>query len=449
MLFSVPFEGDYPRIIQILMAGGLDLEPRKRKIPVLAGGVALWLNPRPLFPFLDGFILGELEAVGEPLLSAVLAGSPEKADLMKRLAQIPGFLTPEEGPFPAEIAKADTLGRPLVSHLRSPEAEFGECQLIEVTRGCGQSCRFCAAGYIYRPPRRPPREALLAALEELTPRIKVGLIGLEFLKAEEVIEFALALLDRGHRLSFSSIRLDALRPDLKPVFLHVKTLTLAPEAGSDRLRRILNKRLPRELILETARMLRSWPAKRLKLYFMFGLPMETEEDLQAIPELASQIKDLSKKEITVSLAPFVPKPWTPFQWAPLEDPRILKNKARKLQKALRSLGIRVSVESLRAAQIQALLARGGEELQGFIRDLASGKSLSQALKSLPYPPSQAFQGPPPDRALAWEEVVNPRVERAFLQEERQRAYAGLESPPCPSRKTCRICGACLALYGSS
>ncbi|MBX6422894.1 radical SAM protein [Thermosulfurimonas sp. F29] len=446
VLFSIPFEGDYPRVLRILTAGDLPLEPSHRKIPVLAGGVAIWLNPRPLFPFLDGFLLGELEVLGKPLVEALLSGDTEREKLLARLSRVPGFLNPE-GPFPVSIAKVPELTRPLLSHLRSPEAEFGETQLLEITRGCGESCRFCAAGFIYRPPRRPSRKALFEVLEELSPGVKVGLIGLEFLKTEAIVEFTSELLSRGHRISFSSVRLDALSPELKPIFREVRTLTLAPEAGSESLRRILNKHLSDETLLRTAALLRDWPNRRLKLYFMFGLPGETEEDLAAIVRMVSRIKELSRKEITVSLSPFVPKPWTPFQWAPFETPSTLKKKARHLRRALSARGVRVSIESIREAQIQALVSRGSEVLAPFLREMARGESLSRALRTLPSSPENLFRGP--REPFPWEEVVHAGIDREFLRREWERALAGEESPRCPARKNCRACGACLALYGAS
>ncbi len=448
VLFSVPFEADYPRVLQILLAAGLPLDPRKRHLPVLAGGIALWLNPRPLFPFLDGFLLGELEALDRALIEALRKGGENKPLLLEQLRQVPGFLHPE-GPFPVSIAKAPELRRPLISHLRSPEAEFGECQLIEVTRGCGQGCRFCAAGYLYRPPRRPPADTFPEIFSELDPGVKVGLIGLEFLPQEEIVAFARELLRRGHGLSFSSLRVDALREELREIFSATRTLTLAPEAGSPRLRRIINKRLPEETILSAARRLKTWPVRRLKLYFMFGLPGETEEDLRAIPQLAGKIRELSGKEITVSLSPFVPKPWTPFQWARFEDPEILKKKARFLKRLLLRQGIKVSLESIRMARLQALLSRGKEDLAPLLKGLARGEPLSRLLKTPPASIRPVFSGFEPGSPLPWEEVVRTGLDRDFLFQEWEKALQAEESPPCPSTRKCRRCGACLTLYGSS
>ena len=444
VLVSVPFEGDFPKILSILKAGGLSLNPAEREVPVIAGGVAIWLNPVPLFPFLDGFLIGELEALGEPLVRALLSGTPEKHSLLERLFEVPGFLSPN-GPFPVKIVKSPKPKSPLFSTVITPEAEFGECQLIEVTRGCGQACRFCAAGYLYRPPRRFEYHELLAVMDELYPGVKVGLIGLEFLKYQEIEELAQKLLEKGHPVSFSSLRVDALKPDLSPLFESTRTVTLAIEAASERLRRIINKRLTRETILSMAEMLATWKVTNLKLYFMFGLPFEEPDDLSQIPELVAEIKKISKKRITVSLSPFVPKPWTPFQWASFEPPEKLKEKARTLRKALGALKVKVSTESVKEALVQALIARGDETLKNFLLSLAQGYGLSKALKTLEKPLSEYLRRKE-DQGLPWE-VVDPGIQKEFLWREWIRAREGQESLPCRPSKTCRLCGACLIFDG--
>ena len=406
ILASLPFEGDFPRLLEILLKGGLGLSPQERTVPVVVGGVATWLNPRPLFPFVDAFLLAELEALGGALPEALLAAPRGREALLEALSTLPGFLSPR-GPFPAKLARAPRLERPLLSRIITEEAEFGACQLLEVVRGCGQGCRFCAAGFLYRPPRRPPARALFKAVEEILPETKVGLLGLEFATHKTLKRLVETLLEKGHCVSFSSLRVDALSPDMAPLFQKARTLTVAVEAGTERLRRVLNKHLPDEVLWETATRLRDFPPPNLKVYFMVGLPGEREEDLSALVEVAAKLKKFSKKKVTISLSPFVPKPWTPFQWAAFERPPLLEKKLARLRRALAQRGLKVRTESLREARLQALLSRGDERLSEMLRTLARGQGLSQALKRLPLPEEQFFRERSLEERLPWEEVVDP------------------------------------------
>ena len=470
VLFSVSFEPDFVNVVKILELAGLSpLAAEREGGPlVLAGGVGVWLNPDPLAPFVDGFLIGEIEALGKPLVERIIKTQEPRA-LKEALSDIPGFLPSEvyEPIFDAEGwlrgFKSQGLSLPvrkvLAKHLEDPpfsdllaeETEFSKTYLLEVGRGCGRGCRFCAAGMIYRPPRPWPREVLEKALDRIAPGSKVGLIGLEFADQETLEIIAEALLEKDCILTFSSLRADTLTPSFVRLLSRQKTATIAPEAGSERLRRVINKGLSEEDILQAARLLAEAGIRTLKLYFMIGLPTETQEDIEAIVALAKRIKHVADQvtkprgyvvQIKLSVACFVPKPWTPFQWAPFAGKKLLKERLSWLKKKVaKSPNMSLTSDLPKWAYLQALIARGDRRLKTLLLDLARGRTLSQALVRLPINPDfLVCRLREKEEIFPWE-VINLGIKRSFLWEEWEKAQKGLTSPPCFLGK-CTRCGVC-------
>ena len=457
VLFSVSFESDFVNVVKILTQGGIEPQRVQREggPKILAGGIASWLNPDPLTPFVDGFLLGEIEALGLPLVEA-LCGE-------RRWEEVPGFLPADyplsfddqglvqEIPLRVKRVIAEELKRPPFSDLLTPETEFSETYLLEVGRGCGRGCRFCAAGMLYRPPRPWPEEILRQALERIPPKSKVGLVGLEFSAQETIEHLAEALLRKDCLLTFSSLRADCLTPSFVKLLSRQRTATIAPEAGTERLRKVINKGLSEEEILRAAELLASAGVRVLKLYFMIGLPTETEEDLEGIVRLVKKIKHTVDKvtkpkghvlELRLSVASFVPKPHTPFQWAPFAGVQTLKKRLRWLQKKIgRIPNTKLTTDLPKWAYLQALLARGDRRLKTLLLALAQGASLRQALVKLPLNPDFLVQRQrEPDEVFPWE-VVNLGIKREFLWQEWENSQKARPSPGCLLGQ-CRRCGVC-------
>ena len=367
--FSISFENDYPHLLDILDSVGLPLksDSRTSRHPlVIAGGVACLLNPEPLAPFIDCFLIGEAEEILSTFFET-FESRRDKKTVLKNLAHkvpgayIPAFYRPrydDDGTLAAFEPLADVppvikrvylkdLSRTSTcSTVVTPHTTFDRSFLIEVGRGCPHGCRFCSAGFIYRPPRYRPISQLAQTIDQgtrLTDRI--GLVGAAVSDLPEIDKLCGQFHDKGIRISFSSLRADRLSPGLLAALKQskVKTATIAPEAGTDRLRRVINKGLSENDILTAATTLVENGIPNLKLYFMIGLPTETMSDVEAITQTVKKIKhrflasSRARKKIghiTVSLNSFVPKPFTPFQWCAMEEIGVLKTKIKKIKSCL-------------------------------------------------------------------------------------------------------------------
>jgi radical SAM superfamily enzyme YgiQ (UPF0313 family) len=477
--FSISFEADYPKVLQILSQSGIPplAASRKGEDPlILAGGVATFLNPEPLAPFIDAFILGEGEVTAVKSLNFLAETSPSRPrqEMLRELAQsFPGIYIPAgyqpryhpDGTLAAMEAAAgypervlvpylkDLSGPPTHSQLLAPRSEWGEMFLVELGRGCSRGCRFCAAGYIYRPPRdRRARELLPAIDQGLDQGRKIGLVGAAVSDHPEVKDICRHILAAGGKLGIASLRADSLDADLAELLAQggVKTVALAPEAGSERLRRVINKKLTEEDLARAAMALVHAGIDQLRLYFMVGLPTESLEDVREIARLTKYLQHRVIKEtrgakkfrqITLSIASFVPKPWTPFQWAPFGDLKELKQRQKLIRQELSGVKeVRVHTDLPKWAYTQALLARGDRRV-GDMLLLAWEHGWPKALRQSPVNPDFfVSRERKPEELFPWD-FLDHGLKKEFLWEEYQLALAEKESPPCQP-EVCRRCGVC-------
>ena len=481
--FSVSFENDYPNILEVLATAGLPLQSRERRDThplVIAGGVACFLNPEPLAPYIDCFLIGEAEAMLEGFFDCLQNnGYPEHRDRRQLLAAcarnvrgvyVPQFYRPVYdgtgilaavellADVPEKVERtylADLSQVPTCSAVVTPHTTFDRTFLIEIGRGCPHGCRFCSAGFIYRPPRFRPLSLLQDCMQQgaaVTDRI--GLVGAAVSDLPGIRELC-HRADSDHiRVSFSSLRADALDDDLVAALRRsqVKTATIAPDAGSERMRRVINKGIDEDTILQAAGLLVTGGIPNLKLYFMIGLPTETADDVEAIVGLCKKIKHvfLSRSRgqkrigaITVSLSSFVPKPVTPFQWAAMDDVATLKKKIRTVKDGLRKVpNVRVHADVPRWAYVQALLSRGDRRVAGILELTHKNRqNWPQSLKETPLNADfYVVRSRPVDEVLPWD-FIDHGVKKSFLAREYHKALAGRPSPPCPM-DDCRRCGIC-------
>ncbi len=454
ILFSVSFEQDYVNLVILLRRAGLEPLAKNRSAAdplVLAGGVTTFINPLPLFPLVDGFLSGEGESQILEFCETLLAGENlDRTGLLKQLSRVPGFISStsasEVNPifsvgdciFLPRAEVADFVPRTFVAP--AGDEIFSDTLLVEVNRGCPRGCRFCAAGFVYRPFRNRPlavlKEAISAGISE-SGFERVGLVGSALGDYPELKSLCRWLVDKQLSFSFSSIRIDAIDNELLNLMLAagVKSITIAPEAGSERLRRALNKKLSHTVILKQAARIAQAGIGRLKLYFLMGLPEEREADLMAIVDLVKEIRQVmldnrQRKQLNValnvSINPFVPKPQTPLQWAPFADVKELKRKQKFLAKALLRIGgVNVEMESPVSAAWQSLLSRGGVELAPALIELAgaAGKS-GPRMKKLVNDNRQNFVALALADPLPWA-FIRHSVSSDFLKREYSRYWAEL------------------------
>jgi radical SAM superfamily enzyme YgiQ (UPF0313 family) len=383
LAFSVSYELDYFNVIAILKAGGIPLyaADRDESHPlVIAGGPCITANPMPLSPFIDCLCIGE----AEPLLPAMIPVLKEgiggwRAGLLESLAALPGIYVPAH--FSGGTVVRQWAGNlddfATTSVILTPDTELGDLYLIEAERGCRRGCRFCLVGNAFAPMRVRSADKLLAqARRGLEHRSRLGLVGPAVTDHPQIQELLAGLRRMGAELSVSSLRIGPSACDI----LHqlaggkAQTVTIAPEAGSQRLRRIIGKNIHDDDILELADRVAGERLKQLKLYFMLGLPSETDEDVGDIIKLTLAIKDRldrykNNTRLTINVAPFVPKAGTPFQWLPMTPLPALDSRLSRLKRSLPPRGIKVKAESPAWSRIQGVLSRGDARVAGVLASI--------------------------------------------------------------------------------
>jgi radical SAM superfamily enzyme YgiQ (UPF0313 family) len=396
LAFSVSFEWDYTNVLTLMRLAGLRprAEARTARDPlVVIGGAVTFVNPEPLALFADAIAAGEGEMLIPSLLRAFNAAS-DRADLLRLLAAERGFYIPsfydvqyaENGTIAAYVPREGTGAPPVVKKaalkttdavdppatmIFTPDTEFGSRFLVEVVRGCANLCRFCWAGYNYLPVRAFPKDRILQLAEQARSHSnRVGLVSIALCDHPEIEEILGRLSGMGYAISPASLRLDDITPRIVQLLRESgeRTITIAPETGSDRLRRVINKTITNDEILASAERIFAAGIENLKLYFMIGLPTESDEDLVAIRDLVLQLRGIMLAhgrgrghlgKIVGSVNPLVPKPGTAYQWLPMEDDTLIERKIQRMRGLVAGIdNVYFNIKSERHSFYQALMSLG-------------------------------------------------------------------------------------------
>ena len=474
--FDVTFEMDYFRIPLMLRHGRVPIMGKDRTEfdpIVIAGGPCATFNPEPFADFIDAFIIGEGEGLVSHVLDIIRDGKLEGLDrhaILRQLADISGVYVPslyvpiysEDGEFKGyDIAEGvpKTIKRHFEMLTSGGETvvatnytEFGAMYIIEVARGCGRHCRFCMAGYCFRVPRVRPLDILKEGVERAEKLgKKVGLMGAAISDYPEVDELVNYIRSKDMRYSCASLRADSLTQAVVDGLADSgqKTITIAPETGSERLRRVINKGISEEHLQNAATLSAKSGIQHMRLYIMIGLPTETDEDIEAIVGLAERTQAHMEKvgckgRLTLSINPFIPKPFTPFQWMAMDNQKVVEKKLQYIKKALqKNRRIEVLVESPKEAYIQGVLARGDRRLGAVIAACAAdrgSKSFKSEMKAAGLDMDDMnYRERSFDEFLPWSHL-DMGMDEGYLEMEWKRSIDEAYTPPCT--QGCKRCGVC-------
>ncbi len=493
--FSLPYEVLYTNLLEMLDLAGLPLlsaERDGRHPLVIAGGHATF-NPEPVADFVDAFVIGDgEEAIIEVVEAYRRTRSADRETQLRALAQVPGVYVPRfydvaynpDGTVaqvtPNRPEAASPVRRRIVPVLPPPPTRqlvpnisvAHDRGVVEIQRGCGRGCRFCHAGMVTRPVRERPLEEVLEAVEGIlagTGYEEIALLSLSSADYSHIGELVKALVERyGDRhlsISLPSLRIESFSVELADGVSRGRRtgFTFAPEAGTERLRSVINKPIPTDQMVEVARevFVRGW--RTIKLYFMIGLPGEREEDVAAIADLVRAVRTEGRRvhgrkaQVNVSVSTFVPKPHTPFQWAPLLPLEAIRARQQLLQERLRGGGVKVSWNDPRMTLLEAVLSRGDRRLGRVIRrawehgarfdgwdEWFDWGAWSAAFAQEGLDPAfYAHRERGREETLPWDHIAT-GVRRAYLWREWELSQEARTRPDC--RAQCAGCGI-MAAFG--
>ena len=454
--FSVSFEWDYTNVVSMLRLARLPIyaADRTARHPlVVLGGAITFVNPEPLAPFVDVVAAGEGEVLVSSFVEALRA-TDDRDDVLRGLAKVTGFYIPalydvryqQDGTIAEFVPKAGTGApktvrkaalrtteavEPPATSIFTPDTEFGSRLLIEVVRGCANLCRFCWAGYNYLPVRAFPTESILARAEAARPHAnRIGLVSIALCDHPDIEEILRRLVAMGYSISPASLRLDDLTQPIVRLLRESgeRTLTIAPETGSDRLRRVINKTVTNDEILDRTELLFANGVENLKLYYMIGLPTESTEDLVAIRDLTLEMKSIMMTHarprghvgrIVASVNPLVPKPGTAYQWMPMEASVVTEQKMRHLRDLVSGIdNVYFTIKSERHSYYQALLSLGDRRVAPAIVEAeANGGNWRRATADTGVDADfYIFRDRRSDSVLPWD-IIDGGMKKTFFENE--------------------------------
>lgn len=376
--FSFSFDLDFLNIFKILDKYNIPLKAADRNDShpiVFGGGPVLSANPEPFSAFFDFIIIGDGESVNVDAIQICKTNKNKpKEEILKKLAKLEGIYVPSIKQDKVKKASCK-LSECICTPILSEGSFFKNTFIMEIARGCSNRCGFCLASYLNLPQRFVDYNEIVKNIDMgLEHTNKIALLGALISSHPEFENICNHIYNKSKEnkeieLSVSSLRADAIQPNVIKTLVACgqKNTTIAIEAGSDRLRKVINKNLTEVQILETVKTAKENGLKGLKIYAMIGIPAETQEDLKEMIELVKKIKNLHKGfSLGFSFSTFVPKPHTPFQWCKREDTKSLEKKQNYLKKEFHKLGVKANFSSVKWDYYQTLLSRGGKELGDYV-----------------------------------------------------------------------------------
>jgi radical SAM superfamily enzyme YgiQ (UPF0313 family) len=472
--FTISWEMDYFNVIEMLRQAGIPARAADRHESrqwngrpwplLLAGGPGVTMNPEPMAPIFDAILIGEGEEAVPHLVDLCRTGlyagaSDDHTALLAVLDRTPGWYVPSLRPSNPNHVDFRQVERRWVrnlpdydttSTLYTPDTEFSNMHLMEIARGCGRGCRFCLAGYVYRPAREQPLDHLLASAERAIAagQTKVGLVSAAVSDHTQIDDLATELQRMGASLSASSMRMDPISVPLIRALAQTgaQNLTVAPEAGSQRLRNVINKTQTEDQMMAAVSLAQEFGFPQLKLYFMVGHPTEQDDDIQAIVDFVLNARKRFKRRIAINATPFVPKAHTPFQWEAMAPGNVVRKRQKTIYQALARHGVDVRADAPDWAEVQAVLSRGDRGLAEVLLVIPSGgltvRSFFQAMADLGLEKEHYTGAWEIGSPLPWGIVQSGVSENYFHYELRLAAQdrTGLSCPP--DSAGCLACHAC-------